>query len=70
MSNEKDLKKILLDDENKIVKCALKYCGDHTLEFSKEHNKLLRIALRKFYKETIYPHLRELNINAPRKYEE
>ena len=67
---EKELKHILLGKENDIVRDARLYCGEHTLEFNKEHNKLLRCVLRKFYRETIYPNLRELNINAPRKYEE
>jgi len=67
---EKEIKQLLLDDENKLIRDSRVYCGKVTLEFSKEHNKLMRVALRRFYKETIYPHLRELNINAPRKYEE
>ena len=67
---EKQLKQILLDEENKIIREATIYCGKATLEFSKEHNKLTRLAIRRFYRETIYPHLRELNMNAPRKYED
>jgi hypothetical protein len=67
---EQELKKIMLDEENKIIREATIYCGNHTLEFSREHNKLTRLAIRRFYREVIYPHLRELNINAPRKYED
>ena len=67
---EKELKEALIKEENKIIRNTLLFCGTHDIEFSRMHNKIIRNALRTFYADAIYPHLRELNINAPRKYEE
>jgi hypothetical protein len=66
---EKALKELLLAEENKIIRETLLYCGQHEIDFTKEHNKLTRLAIRRFYFEAIYPHLRELHNNAPIKYE-
>jgi hypothetical protein len=70
MLNEKDLKKILTEEENKIIRDTVLYSGQHSIDFSREHNKLVRLAVRRFYREAIYPYLRELNLNPPRKYED
>ncbi len=36
------------------------YCADHSLHFSREHNKLMRVAIRKFFETGVYPLIRDL----------
>lgn len=67
---EQELKGVLIAEENKIIRETLMYCAGNNIDFSREHNKLTRLAIRRFYRETIWPHLRDLNNNAPRKYED
>jgi len=66
---EKALKELLLAEESRIIRETHLWCGENRLEFNKEYNKLVRSAIRKFYIQTIYPHLRQLNNNAPSRYD-
>ena len=56
----KELKQKLLQKENDILRDAMLYCADHSLHFSREHNKLMRVAIRKFFETGIYPLIRDL----------
>jgi len=67
---EKELKEVMVKEENRIIKDLALYFATHEVKDFRDYNKLTRLAMRRFYKEVVYPHLRELNINAPRKYEE
>ena len=66
---EKALKELLMAEESRIIREALLYSGEHKIDFNKEHNKLIRLCLRKFFMQTVYPHLRELNNNSPCRYD-
>ena len=59
----KELKERLLKKENDIIRGVQLYCAQHedAPTFTKETNKILRTALRKFFVEAIYPSIRDLN---------
>lgn len=51
---------VLLRKENDLVRDAMLYCSKHELDFNHEHKKLLKCALRKFFKLGVVPILRDL----------
>ena len=57
----KEIKEQLLKKESEIVKNVTLYCATHDISFTREHNKILRTALRKMFTEGIYPLIRDLN---------
>ena len=57
---EKEIQQKLIKKENDIVREVMIYCAEHNIQFSREHNKLVRIALRKFFTDGIYPIVRDL----------
>ena len=56
----KDIQQILLKKENDLIREILFYCAENNIKFTREHNKLVRIALRKFFTDGIYPIVRDL----------
>jgi len=57
----KQIKEAILKKENEIVKNVQMYCATHDVDFTREHNKILRTALRKMFTEGIYPLIRDLH---------
>ena len=50
----------LLRKENDIVRDAMLYCSNNNIEFTKKHNILMRNAMRLFFKNGVYPIIRDL----------
>lgn len=59
----KEIQKQLLQKENDIIRSVQLYCAQHedAPTFTKETNKILRTALRKFFTEGVYPLIRDLH---------
>ena len=56
----KQIKEAFRKKENDIVKNVQIYCAEHNVEFTREHNKILRTAMRKMFCEGVYPLIRDL----------
>lgn len=55
MSDKKKFQDMLLEKEAQIIKETYLYCANNNISFEKEHNKLMRNAMRQFFKEGVYP---------------
>jgi hypothetical protein len=56
----KEIQKRILKKENEIIMGNKLFCSTHDIEWTKEHDDCLRNAMRAFFKEGIYPIVKEL----------
>ena len=64
----KEYKNVLQKKENEIVRATILYCANNHIEFKREHNILMRNAMRQFFKEGVYPIVREIYDNPEKSY--
>jgi len=68
MDKTKEYKRILTQKENQIIRETLLWCANNNVSFEKSHNILMRNAMRQFFKEGVYPIVREIYDNPCKKY--
>ncbi len=64
----KEYRDILMKKENQIIKATIMYCANNNIEFKRSHNILMRNAMRQFFKEGVYPIVRDIWENGLKKY--
>lgn len=64
MSIAEKYKKQLLKKENEIVKANKLFCETHGIYWGKEHDTCIRNAMRAFFKEGVYPIVKEIYESA------
>jgi hypothetical protein len=68
MSKPKEWQEAMLKKENQIIRDTQLYCANNDIEFHKKHNILMRNAMRQFFKEGVYPIIREIFDSPDKKY--
>ena len=68
MDKTKEYKRILQQKENQIIRETLLWCANNNVSFEKSHNILMRNAMRQFFKEGVYPIVREIYDNPSKTY--
>lgn len=56
----KEIQSNLLEAENSIVRGATLYCSKHNIEFTRSQQNILRISMRKFFKDHVAPNMRDI----------
>jgi len=64
----KEYQKSLQKKENEILRNTMLYCANEGIEFTRQHNILIRNAMRQFFKEGVYPIVREMYDNPEKNY--